>query len=176
MIKNSIIISLILLSLLVSSCSNLIYYSQDIHKNLNKDNINIGKVQFYNSSKIIFRRHLTKDEIQIAKGTIIFENGEYFEEIIIPKKTKGIAVDQGTKFLKIAFEAGNNKNLRFSLNENNQYQISADCWKNNFGCINYDTTKYYIIPKSSNVFLMVNKENISNFEKKRRILEGRSVD
>ncbi len=176
MIKNSILLSLIVFSLLVSSCSNLIYYSEEIHKDLNKNNIELKKVQFYNSHKIVIKRHLTKDEIQIAEGTIIFENGQYYEEIIIPKNTKGIAVSHGSEYLKIAFEIGENKNLRFSLNDNEQYQISANSWDNDFGCVVYDSTKYFIIPKSSNTVLLVNKEYTSNYEKTRRILEGRSVE
>jgi hypothetical protein len=175
MIKNIILSSVILLSLLISSCSNLILFTQDIRNNLNDNNLEIEKVQYYNSDKIVLKRTLTKEETQIAKGSILLENGKYFEEIIIPKKTKGIAVRQRSKFLNIAFEIGDNKNLRFSLNEDNQYQISADTWKNNYGCITYDTTIYYIVPSSSKALLLVNKEYISNFEKNRRVLKGRNV-
>lgn len=158
-----------------TSCSNLIYFTQDIRNNLNENYLEVDRVQFYNSDKIVLKRTLSKEETQIAKGTILLENGQYFEEIIIPKKTKGVAVREGRKFLKVAFENGEQRNIRFDLNDENKYQISADSWDNDYGRIMYDTTIYFIIPSSSKTTLMVNKEFISNYETKRRVLKGRSV-
>ena len=165
----------VLISLVISSCSNLIYFTQEIRSDLSENDLEVEKVQFYNSSKIILLRNLSKEETQIAKGTIRLENGEYYEEIIIPKKTKGVAVRNGSEFLRVAFETGEKRNLRFDMNENSKYQISADTWKDSYGCVVYDTSTYFIVPSSSNTVLMVNKEYISNFEKKRRVLKGRSV-
>ncbi len=174
--KNKVLLIVVLFFLLIfSSCSNLIYFTQDIRDDLNENNLDVEKVQFYNSDKIVLKRNLSKEETQIAKGTIRLENGEYFEEIIIPRKTKGIAVKEGTEYLKIAFETGDKRNLRFDINDDLNYQISADSWKDNYGCVVYDTNTYYIVPGSSNTLLMVNKEYISNFEMKRRVLKGRSV-
>lgn len=175
MIKNIILISIVIISILVSSCSNLIYFSQEIRNNLNENQLEVEKVQFYNSEKIVLKRSLSKEETQIAKGIIKLEDGHYYEEIIIPKRTKGIVVRKGSEYLKIAFETGDNRNLRFVLNEDKFYQISADSWKNNYGCLNYDTTVYYVIPGSSSTILMVNKEYIENFEENRRVLKGINV-
>lgn len=96
-------------------------------------------------------------------------------KLLFQKKTKGVAVIEGSRYLKIAFESGENRNIRFDMNDETLYQISADSWDDNFGCIVYDTTTYFIVPKSSNTLLMVNKEYISNYEKKRRVVKGRSI-
>ncbi|MBC8320900.1 MAG: hypothetical protein H8E34_09280 [Bacteroidetes bacterium] len=173
--KNIVLISFVLISLLISSCSSLIYFTEEIRDELYENDLDIEMVQFYNSDKIILKRNLSKAEMQIAKGTIRLENGQYFEEIIIPKKTKGVAVKLGAKYLKVAFEEGENRNLRFDINENSKYQISADSWYNNYGSIKYDTTVYYIVPGSNKIMLLVNKEYFSNFEKQIRIVKGRSV-
>lgn len=173
--RNIVYITLLIITFTVSSCSNLIYFTQDIRDDLNVNNLDVEKVQFYNSEKITLKRNLSKEETQLAKGTILLENGEYYEEIIIPKKTKGVAVIEGSRYLKIAFESGENRNIRFDMNDEALYQISADSWDDNFGCIVYDTTTYFIVPKSSNTLLMVNKEYISNYEKKRRVVKGRSI-
>ena len=122
MVKNSI-----LLSLLVSSCSNLIYSSEEIHKDLNRNNIDLKKEQFYNQHKI-------------------------------------------------AFEMGKNKSLRFSLKVNEKDQISANSQDDDFGCVVYDSTKYFIISKSSNTVILVNKQYIANYKKTSRIIESRSVE
>lgn len=175
MVKNIVLISLVSVSLLISSCSNLIYFTNDIRANIDDNELEIEDVQYYNSEKIILRRSLSKEETQIAEGIIKLEDGNYFEEIIIPTKTKGIAVSTGSEYLKIAFERGDNRNLRFDLNDDNMYQISADSWKDNYGCISYDTSIYYVIPGSSSTLLMVSKEYISNIEENRRVLEGIKV-
>ncbi len=175
MIKYLVVVASITISLLISSCSNYIYFTQDVRDNLDINDLEVEKVQFYNSEKITIKRNLSKEETQIAKGAIRFENGEYYEEIIIPKRTKGVAVNKGSKYLRVAFETGDKRNLRFDLNENTKYQISADSWNDDYGCVIYDTTTYFILPSSSKTVLLVSKEYVSNYEKKRRVLKGRSV-
>ncbi len=173
--KKGVLFTWVIVSLLLSSCSNLILFTKETRDNLNKNHQEVTKVQFYNSDKIVLKRNLTKDETQVAKGVIVFENGQYFEEIIIPKKTKGVVVKKGAEYLRIAFEEGDKRDLRFDMNEDEKYQISADIWKQNYGSVKYDTTVYFIVPSSSHTMLMVHKEYISNFEKKRRVLKGRNV-
>jgi hypothetical protein len=173
--KNIVFFALVISFFAISSCSNYVYFTEEIRNDLNKNKLDIEKVQYYNSDKIILRRHLTKDELELTKGTIRFENGQYFEEIIIPSKTKGIAINNSNDMLNIAFETGENRDLLFSLNDDDKYQISADNWKDDYGCVYYDTASYYIIPGSSNTVLLVSKEDISNYERKRRILKGRTV-
>ena len=163
------------LLIIASSCSKLIYFTEDIRDNLNNNYLEVEKVQFYNSNKIVLKRNLSKEETQIAQGQIIMENGQYYEEIIIPKNTKGVAVKEGSKFLKIAFESGENRSLRFDLNGQNKYQISAESWKDNYGSIVYDTITYFIMPSSSNTVLLVSKEYVEKYEHQRRVLKGRSV-
>ena len=174
--KNFVLVFFVLISIVISSCSNLIYFTQEIRNDLKENKLDVEKVQFYNSEKIVLLRNLSKEETQIARGTIRLENGQYYEEVIIPKRTKGVAVRKGSEFLNVAFETGEKRNLRFDINEYKKYQISADNWKESYGCIVYDTSTYFIVPASSSTLLMVNKEYISNIEKKRRVLKGRSVD
>ncbi len=173
--KNRVLYTCVIVLLLLSSCSNLMLFTKETRDNLNKNHQEVSKVQFYNSDKIVLKRNLTKDETQVAKGIIVFENGQYFEEIIIPKNTKGVVTKKGSEYLRIAFEEGDKRDLRFDMNEDEQYQISADIWKQNYGSVKYDTNVYFIVPGSSHTMLMVNKEYISNYEKRRRVLKGRNV-
>jgi len=173
--KRFVLFFITIATLSMSSCTSLEYFTDGIRENLVYNRLEVEKVQFYNSEKIVLKRNIAKEETQIASGTIRFENGEYFEEIIIPKKTKGVVVNGGDDYLQISFERGDHQNLRFDLNDDNKYQISADSWEENYGCVFYDTVKYYIVPSSANTVLMVNKELVQNYEKKKRVLKGRSV-
>jgi hypothetical protein len=138
-----------------------------------ENNLDITKVQFYNTKKITLKRNLSYDETKIASGKIRFENGEFVEEIIIPKNTPGVVVGEGRNFLDVAFETGNNKYLKFLKNMDDHYQLSAKNWDyNGYGKVMYDTLIYYILPGGDKALLKVKKDNLYNFEKRKRKVKG----
>jgi len=163
------------LLLLISSCSKTIYFTQGMRNNLNQNYLSIDKIQFYNSRKIILRRNLSYADTKVARGKIKFENGQYVENIIIPKKTPGVAVSEGSKYINIAFEDGAHRFLRFVLNSENEYQISASKWVQGYGKVKYDTLFYYIEPKSSKAVLKLIKDDQYNMQKNTRRLKGKTV-
>ncbi len=163
------------LFMMFSSCSQMIYFSQGMRNNLNKNYLSIDKIQFYNSRKIILRRNLSYADTKVARGKINFENGQYVETIIIPKKTPGVAVSEGHNYINVAFENGKNRFLRFVKNSGNEYQISASKWEQGYGKVKYDTLIYYIEPKSSKAILKVIKDNRYNLQKSTRRLKGKTI-
>ncbi len=163
------------LFVLFASCSKTIYFSQDMRNNLKKNYLSIDKIQFYNSRKIILRRNLSYADTKVARGKIKFENGQYVENIIIPKKTPGVAISEGRDYINVAFEDGDNRFLRFVLNGENEYQISASKWNQGYGKVKYDTLFYYIEPKSSKAVLKVIKDDQYNLHKSTRRLKGKTV-
>ncbi len=164
-----------ILFMLFSSCSKTIYFTQNMRNNLNKNYLSIDKIQFYNSKKIILRRNLSYADTKVARGKINFENGQYVENIVIPQKTPGVAVSEGRNYINIAFEDGTNRFLRFVLNSDNEYQVSAGKWNQGYGKVKYDTLVYYIEPKSSKALLKVVKNNQFNFHKNTRRLKGKVI-
>jgi len=161
--------------LLLGSCSKTIYFTQDMRNNLIKNYLSVDKIQFYNSKKIILRRNLSYADTKVARGRINLENGQYVERIIIPKKTPGVAVSEGKNYINIAFEDGTNRFLKFVLNGDNEYQISATKWEQGYGKVKYDTLIYYIEPKSSRAVLKVVKNDNYNLQKNTRRLKGKKV-
>ena len=97
------------------------------------------------------------------------------ENIIIPKKTPGVAISEGDNYINVAFEDGANRFLRFVKNSDNEYQISASKWNNGYGKIKYDTLYYYIEPKSSKAVLKVIKDDNYNLQKGTRRLKGKTI-
>ncbi len=161
--------------ILFSSCANTIYFTKDMRYNLYNNKIPVMNVQFYNSRKIVLKRNLSYAETKVARGEIKFENGQYVEEIIIPKNTPGVAVGTGRNFLNVAFENGRNRDLKFVENGNNFYQLAPQSWDNNYGKVVYDTLVYFIEPGSDKALLKVKKDNINNFERKTRVVKGITV-
>lgn len=162
--------------MLFASCNPTIYFTQEMRDNLNENKLKTQDVQFYVSHKLILKRNLTHDETKIARGKIRFENGQYVEEIIIPKNTHGEAVFVGYNWIDVAFEQGFNRDLKFVLNNENLYQVTAIEWTNNYGKIEYDTLLYYLEPGGDKALLKVKQDNIFSFHKDKRIVKGRSLE
>ena len=173
--KITVLVSGFAFLMLLSSCSKTIYFTRDMRQNLSKNYLSIDKIQFYNSKKIILRRNLSYADTKVARGKINFENGQYVEKIIIPKKTPGVAVGEGTNYINVAFEDGNNRFLKFVLNGDNEYQVSAGKWEQGYGKVKYDTLVYYIEPKSSKAVLKVVKNDNFNLQKNTRRLKGKVI-
>lgn len=174
--KLKFILPLFVVVFFLSSCSKNIYFTQSIRENLMKHHVNVNKVQFYTSKKIILKRDLTYEETKVARGTIRLENGHYVELIIIPKNTPGVAEDSARNSLQVAFENGKNRALNFVLNDKKRYQISAQVWSDGYGKVAYDTLIYFIEPSSDKAVLMVKKDDIYNFQKKVRTVKGKEVE
>ena len=173
--ENLLILSLIFVLVAGSSCSNKVLFTREMRINLLENKLKENEVQYFNSGKIVLKRNLSYAETQIARGQIRYEDGQYVEEIVIPKNTPGVAVLQAKDLLNISFETGENRQLSFKCNADGYYQLSALSWKGNYGQVKYDTTIYYLTPSSSRALLMVAKDYVSKFEKQKRILKGRTV-
>lgn len=175
MLKNSLLLFTVIILIIASSCNSTIYFTQDMRNNLNDNNLNVEDVQFYVSRKLVLKRNLTYDETKIARGEIKLENGKYVEEIIIPKNTQGVAIDFNNRSIDVAFEQGFNRDLKFVINDESLYQITALEWENDYGIIKYDTLMYFMEPGGDRSLLKVKKDNIYNYQKKKRVVKGRSV-
>jgi len=175
MIKKLLPLLVIAVILIMGSCNSTIYFTQEMRNNLNENRLELEDVQFYVSRKLVLKRNLTYDETKIARGEIKFENGQYVEEIVIPKNTHGIALDKGGNWINVAFEQGVNRDLKFVMNSESLYQITALDWNDNYGKIKYDTLYYYLDPGGDEALLKVKKEEIYNFQKKKRVVKGRTV-
>lgn len=165
----------VIILMTLASCNSTIYFTQEMRNNLIDNRLEIEDVQFYISRKLVLKRNLTYDETKIARGEIKFENGQYIEEIIIPKNTQGVAIDNKKNRIDVAFERGFNRDLKFVLNDENLYQITALSWDNDYGKIKYDTLVYFMEPGGDKALLKVKKDNIYNFQKKKRVVKGRTV-
>ncbi len=174
--KLSVIFSALFFVFLLASCSKTIYFTQEMRNDLSKNYLSIDKIQFYNSKKIILRRNLSYADTKVARGKINLENGQYVERVIIPKKTPGVAVGEGKNYINVAFEDGPNRFLKFVLNGDNEYQISASKWEQGYGKVKYDTLIYYIEPKSSRAVLKVVRNDNYNLQKNTRRLKGKRVN
>lgn len=111
---------LLMIVVLFSSCRVL--FTEQLRQKAENQKIDLTKIQFYNSDKIVLTRTLASSEVSLASGKVTFENGIYTEIIKIKKNTRGKCDMVGSNILNISFEVGNNRSLVFENNFNN-YQL-----------------------------------------------------
>ena len=170
-------VSILLISLVFSSCSNKMYFTNDMRIKLNEHDLAINKVQFYTSDKITFQKVLPFDTAAIANGEIKFENGRLIDNIIIKKNTPGTCEFVEDGLLNMAFEAGENKYLIFKVSRSGKYyELLVNQDKNNYGQLVYDNEKYIIQQGSEKARLLVRKDEDYILRVQQRVVKGRKVN
>lgn len=169
---------------LVSACSPKIYFTEDTKIQLEKNNVELGKIQYYNSEPIVLARQIKKEDINVVSGKVKLEQGQYIEEVIIKKNTPGVFTEKNDQVLFISFEDGAGKVIPFlKIEAQNSsyppiYQVGSLEWKNSngkkIGIINYDNNKYSIVSGSASR-LLINKSVLYKREKKSRVASGRKI-
>ena len=171
------LVSLFIAALFLASCSNKIYFTNEMRIKLDEYDLEINKVQFYTSKKIAFRRILPYDSAGIASGEIRFENGKLIDNIIIKKNTPGTCEFVQDGILNMAFEQGENKYLKFKTNLSGQYyELFVNQDLRNYGELVYDSTKYIIQAGSEKARLLVKKDQDYILKVQQRVIKGRKVN
>jgi hypothetical protein len=161
--------------IIIVSCSNKIFYNTDLNSKVVKKGLNVNKIQFYLSKKVVLKRELPLKSSAITNGEIQFEDGRYVEQIIINKNTPGTCefMDDGIMF--VSFEDGDNKFLKFFPVESGEYELFINPDPKNLGTIAYDTAQYVIQPCSARARLWVRKDQYYIFKSSNRVAEGKII-
>jgi len=155
-------------------------FTKDLLDRINSNNLDIKKVQFFIDQRLILSRTLGSQKSNIKGGQILFENGLYVHEVIIPKYTPGVCDGFDGDRISISFEVQNN-DIKFGPHGNNQesFTLSARNWNNGTGEITYDNATYTVkcaaCPNVALTTLLVKKSEAHKLKKTQRIVQGRRV-
>lgn len=170
---------LLLIPFAISSCKNLIPYTDAISKRNNWSESEVKRIQFYTSDAIVLQRQITEGSTDIVQGKIKTVNGKKVDEIIIRAKTPGILTEMPKQQkMLISFEVDNDHYLSFGVNPNfgSKYTLLASSWDGRIGNITYNNREYKAAPGSADVFLMVDSRKIMKEDINSRVAKGRKVD
>lgn len=119
---------LLLLIPLFTSCK--VHFTHGIKEELQSNDVDLKKIQYYNSNDIELKRFISKSETKVASGEVQTNQGRYIEIIRIDKNTPGICDSVGDEELFIRFERGEGKVLRFKRDDSvdDHYVLHADEW------------------------------------------------
>lgn len=165
--------------LTISSCKNLVPYTDALRKNNNWSDKQVMEIQFYTSNEIVLYRELTQGSTEIVSGKIKKVNGRDIEEIVIRPRTPGVVVSiPSEKKMYVSFEIGDDHYLTFGVNpeRQNKYVLLASEWKNREGKVTYSGKTFSASAQSAETFLMVDLRKILKENVNARVAKGRKVN
>lgn len=177
----------ILVAVLLSSCvGNRMYFTVSTKKKLEKAEVDLTQIQFYNSETIVLSRHINKEEIDVVQGKVKFKNGRYVQEIIIPAGTPGICEVHDVKSLRVSFEDGDGNSIPFLverrggvISDGSGFKLGAREWKKlssgrKVGKLDYQKEMFTIV-KGVNSRLLLDKSVLTKEDRDTRVAKGRKI-
>lgn len=151
---------LLLLTPFLLSCK--VHFTHGTKQDLESNDVNLKKIQYYNSKDIELKRFIDKSETKVASGEVQTNQGRYIEIIRIDKNTPGICDSVGEEALFIRFERGEGKVLRFKRDDSvdDHYILHADQWDPN----DIDEEEVPVLESSSNYASVGEKEFTGKIE------------
>ena len=157
-----------------------ITFSKLLKERLEHDNIDITKVQFYVDQKLVLRRLMGSEKGTVKSGIILFDNGQYVNELVIPAFTPGVCEKVDGDNLKISFDMAG-KTLEFgALYGNNNFILVGTNWHLGMVDVMYDNSTYQIQCGSCNsaaeAKLVVRKNQTYKKDNSAKVVAGRKVN
>jgi hypothetical protein len=144
-----------------------------IKETIEKSDVDLHNVQFYNSERIVIERAVNKGEkIKETSGKIKLRNGRTIERIVFRKNTPGICVNSYEDNMHMQFEKGEDKLLPFRL-QTGLYRLNYQSEKGKY-IIRYDTNDYEIV-RGLDASLKLQKSSRFTKDKKSRRVKGMKV-
>lgn len=167
--------------LLLGSCATKVPYTSKLKADLNFDDAQFKKLQFYSSRTIILERKGEQERTAVTgrAGDVQVSSSSYSERIIIPANRPCIfdGFEEETGAMKIRFELGAGRYLRFKARTNkdtDRFYLYAD-WKNGKGELDYGGAVYYAVSGSEAAFIQVKLKQWQRNKRKDRVVKGLKV-
>jgi hypothetical protein len=157
-------------------------FTKQLRQRIENNHLDIKKVQFFVDQKLILRRSMGAQKNDIKSGVILFENGQYINEVIIPKNTPGICTGVTSDGLVVSFEQQNNNSIEFGPGGLNgsYFTLYARNWSGGMADMTYDNKTYKVqcatCYNAGDIKLVVRQSEADKLEKTQRVVEGRKVD
>jgi predicted aspartyl protease len=162
------------------------YFTVETKLQVEKANIPVTQLQFYNSEEILLVRQMSKEDFGVEKGRIKIQNGRQVEEVIIPRNTPGICELFDEKTLKISFDKGNDNAIAFLVERKNgvvtegsHFKIAAKEWVstergNKVGKMDYEG-KVFTLVRGFNSRLLIDKSVLNKVNRDTKVVKGRKL-
>ena len=147
-----------IITIALSSCKNLVPYSDTLQKERGWTNEQLKHAQFYLSENFTIEREMSKEFPDQIAGKIVTKNGVKKDVVYFSKKLPVAFIgvtDKGSYIIQC--EQGDNKTLRFGVNpnENGRLVLLASTWIDGYGKVHYNGTEYFVSQDNAFTHLMI---------------------
>lgn len=157
-------------------------FTKQLRQRIESNHLDIKKVQFFVDQKLVLRRSMGTQKNDIKSGVLLFENGQYINEVIIPKNTPGVCTNLTSDGLMVSFELQNNNSIEFGPGGLNgsYFTLYARNWSGGTADMTYDNKTYKVqcatCYNAGDIKLVVRQSEADKLEKTQRVVEGRKVE
>ena len=122
--------SFFLAVVLMSFSSCKVIFTGGLRANIERQKLDMEKIQYYNSKSINLKRVVSERETDVIEGKVTIMNGQMIEEIEIKKNTPGVLVKKLPNEVHIKFEPGEQEDnyLIFKKGADQIYYFEANSW------------------------------------------------
>lgn len=168
---------------IVATSREVLYvpFTKELRQRVLNSNLDIKKIQFFVDQQLVMKRSLGSEKADVKSGEILFEKGEYVNEVIVPAFTPGVLETINGDRMKISFELQNNEIEFAALGDNEVFRLVGSNWNNANGTadILYENKVYRVqcgsCSSAGDAKLVVIKKEIDKIDNKKRVVEGRKI-
>jgi len=171
---------LILLVGFATSCTpKLVPFTHDVRQTLEENNLDIGRVQFYNSDEIVLSAMNPDSGLDVNKGVVESSNSKTINEVVFTEETPGKLLNQYDNLMEVTFEPIGGRYLTFSRKDPedpySHYIIQVTEEGEGYNQIIYDGDQYYLQQDGEYAILLIAKNKLNQITRKRRVAKGVKV-
>lgn len=138
------------------------------------------QLQYFVSERLVLQREATSRDGAVAQGRLKVRRGRFVEQVVVRRRTPGIAVDWGDDWVAVSFEA--DSAIVFGLDDT-QGAIDSDVYhlrarRDPEGGPTTVTMRgeQYEVRSGHGARLMVRRDSRTKRERRRRVMRGRTLE
>lgn len=170
--------TILLLTILLSACaSKKVPFTSDLKAEYGLGEKAFKKIQFYTSEEIVLVQSGGNSFLRTHEGKIILNTTQNTNRIVIPKNTPCTVesvLDTLCNNVVVSFEYGENKTLKFGINQSGTYSLLAKSWQGGEGVLDFDNATYVSAVGGSTI-LLVKLKKLHQSSGRERTLTGKRL-
>jgi len=139
------------------------------------------QLQYFVSERLVLQREANSRDGAVTQGRIKVRRGRFVEQIVVPRKTPGVAVDWGEDWVAVSFEA--DSAIVFAIDGRDGTPKDGDVYHLRTrrdpagGPITISMRgEQYEVRNGHNARLTVRRESKTNRSRRRRVMRGRTIE
>ncbi len=139
------------------------------------------QLQYFVSERLVLQREANSRDGAVTQGRIKVRRGRYVEQVVVPRKTPGVAVDWGDDWVAVSFEA--DSAIIFAIDGHDGTPKDGDVYhlrtrRDPAGGPTMISMRgeQYEVRHGHNARLMVRRESKTKRSRRRRVMRGRTIE